>query len=201
MKSRVLFLCLVFLCSHNLISQENAKLANKVAPAITTGLPLTPPMGWNSWDGYGTTINESQVKANAQWMSEHLKAFGSRQDSRANLLGSRVRMEALRRTAAFSSRKGAAFTLWNETAQIASCLPSFTVSLDRQAFLQMDSGLCSRFIPNLANQTRFTKRKRMAPASTQLWIDRSAVPAGRLTAATSYSPSAIEGGKISGRSP
>jgi alpha-galactosidase len=33
-------------------------------------------MGWNSWDGYGTTINEVQVKANALWMSEHLKAFG-----------------------------------------------------------------------------------------------------------------------------
>jgi alpha-galactosidase len=77
MKGRiVLFLCLVLLCSQNLISQEKPKLANKVAPAITTGLPLTPPMGWNSWDGYGTTINESQVKANAQWMSEHLKAFG-----------------------------------------------------------------------------------------------------------------------------
>jgi alpha-galactosidase len=39
-------------------------------------LALTPPMGWNSWDGYGTTINEAQVKSNAQWMSEHLKAFG-----------------------------------------------------------------------------------------------------------------------------
>ncbi|MGA1988559.1 MAG: glycoside hydrolase family 27 protein [Candidatus Sulfotelmatobacter sp.] len=33
-------------------------------------------MGWNSWDGYGTTINEAQVRANAQWMAEHLKAFG-----------------------------------------------------------------------------------------------------------------------------
>jgi len=35
-------------------------------------------MGWNSWDGYGTTINEAQVKANAQWMAEHLKSFGWR---------------------------------------------------------------------------------------------------------------------------
>lgn len=39
-------------------------------------LAVTPPMGWNSWDGYGTTINEQQFKANAKWMSEHLKAFG-----------------------------------------------------------------------------------------------------------------------------
>jgi hypothetical protein len=39
-------------------------------------LAATPPMGWNSWDGYGTTINEEQFKANAKWMSEHLKPFG-----------------------------------------------------------------------------------------------------------------------------
>ena len=35
-----------------------------------------PPMGWNSWDSYGATVNESQVKANADWMAEHLKAYG-----------------------------------------------------------------------------------------------------------------------------
>jgi hypothetical protein len=33
-------------------------------------------MGWNSWDGYGTTINEDQFKANANWFAEHLKPFG-----------------------------------------------------------------------------------------------------------------------------
>jgi len=33
-------------------------------------------MGWNSWDGYGTTINEDQVKANAAWFAQHLKPFG-----------------------------------------------------------------------------------------------------------------------------
>jgi alpha-galactosidase len=44
--------------------------------ASQDALALTPPMGWNSWDGYGTTINEVQVKANAQWMADHLKAFG-----------------------------------------------------------------------------------------------------------------------------
>lgn len=36
----------------------------------------TPPMGWNSWDSYGTTVNETQVKANADWMAKHLKASG-----------------------------------------------------------------------------------------------------------------------------
>jgi hypothetical protein len=39
-------------------------------------LAARPPMGWNSWDGYGTTINEEQFKSNAKWMSENLKASG-----------------------------------------------------------------------------------------------------------------------------
>jgi alpha-galactosidase len=39
-------------------------------------LAETPPMGWNSWDGYGTTINEAQFKANANWFAEHLKPYG-----------------------------------------------------------------------------------------------------------------------------
>lgn len=33
-------------------------------------------MGWNSWDGYGTTIDESQFKANADWFAKHLKSYG-----------------------------------------------------------------------------------------------------------------------------
>jgi len=36
----------------------------------------TPPMGWNSWDCYGPTIVEAEVKANADYMAEHLKQFG-----------------------------------------------------------------------------------------------------------------------------
>ncbi len=33
-------------------------------------------MGWNSWDSYGATINENDFKANADWMAQHLKAYG-----------------------------------------------------------------------------------------------------------------------------
>src|SRR3974377_1872072 len=36
----------------------------------------TPPLGWNSWDGYGTTVNEKQVELNAKWISQNLKQFG-----------------------------------------------------------------------------------------------------------------------------
>ncbi|MCC2315418.1 glycoside hydrolase family 27 protein [Cellulomonas xiejunii] len=37
---------------------------------------LTPPMGWNSWDCYGTTVTEAEVLANARFMAEHLLPHG-----------------------------------------------------------------------------------------------------------------------------
>jgi len=46
------------------------------AQADSPLLAATPPMGWNSWDGYGTTVKEAEVKANAQWFAEHLKPYG-----------------------------------------------------------------------------------------------------------------------------
>lgn len=36
----------------------------------------TPPMGWNSWDCYGPTVEEHEVKANADYMAKNLKQFG-----------------------------------------------------------------------------------------------------------------------------
>jgi hypothetical protein len=33
-------------------------------------------MGWNSWDSYGTTVRENEVKANADAMAAHLKQYG-----------------------------------------------------------------------------------------------------------------------------
>lgn len=43
-----------------------------------TGKPTLqrPPMGWNSYDYYDTTVNEEQVRANAAYMAEHLKEYG-----------------------------------------------------------------------------------------------------------------------------
>ena len=35
-----------------------------------------PPMGWNSYDYYDTTVNEAQVRANAEFTAAHLKEFG-----------------------------------------------------------------------------------------------------------------------------
>jgi alpha-galactosidase len=39
-------------------------------------LAPTPPMGWNSWDSFGTTVTEDEVKANADYMAKNLKAHG-----------------------------------------------------------------------------------------------------------------------------
>ena len=35
-----------------------------------------PPMGWNSYDYYDTTVNEEQIKANADYMAKNLKQYG-----------------------------------------------------------------------------------------------------------------------------
>jgi hypothetical protein len=37
---------------------------------------LTPPMGWNSWDCYGPSVTEDQVKANTDYMAARLKQYG-----------------------------------------------------------------------------------------------------------------------------
>ena len=37
---------------------------------------LTPPMGWNSWDCFGASVREDEVKTNADYMAAHLRRFG-----------------------------------------------------------------------------------------------------------------------------
>jgi hypothetical protein len=49
-----------------------APQAAVAAPALAP----TPPMGWNSWDAYGTTVTEAEVKANADYMARYLKPHG-----------------------------------------------------------------------------------------------------------------------------
>src|SRR6266699_6460450 len=41
-----------------------------------TLLAATPPMGWNSWDAYGESVSETDIRANAQAMARKLKAHG-----------------------------------------------------------------------------------------------------------------------------
>ncbi len=35
-----------------------------------------PPMGWNSYNCYGSAVHEDEVKANADYVTSHLKSFG-----------------------------------------------------------------------------------------------------------------------------
>ncbi|MCU0456588.1 MAG: glycoside hydrolase family 27 protein [Bacteroidales bacterium] len=46
-----------------------------VSPEFHKWAP-TPPMGWNSWDCYGPTVVEDEVKANADYMEANLKKYG-----------------------------------------------------------------------------------------------------------------------------
>ncbi len=34
------------------------------------------PMGWNSWDCFGASVTEKEIKANANYVAKHLKKFG-----------------------------------------------------------------------------------------------------------------------------
>jgi alpha-galactosidase len=63
--SLALFVCLSLLICLSLHAQTDFRQWAK-----------TPPMGWNSWDCYGPTVVESEVKANADYMAKHLKRFG-----------------------------------------------------------------------------------------------------------------------------
>ena len=36
----------------------------------------TPPMGWNSWDAYGESVKESDIRSTAEWIAKNLKSYG-----------------------------------------------------------------------------------------------------------------------------
>jgi alpha-galactosidase len=38
----------------------------------------TPPMGWNSWDGFATTVTEAETRAQIEVMADRLKRYGWR---------------------------------------------------------------------------------------------------------------------------
>jgi alpha-galactosidase len=55
---------------------QNMPAGSKNATLLFHKWAPTPPMGWNSWDCYGPTVVEDEVKANADYMSRHLKKYG-----------------------------------------------------------------------------------------------------------------------------
>jgi len=48
----------------------------KNTPSAFLSWAPTPPMGWNSWDCFATTVTEAQTKAQADFMADKLKAHG-----------------------------------------------------------------------------------------------------------------------------
>nr|WP_321451427.1 NPCBM/NEW2 domain-containing protein [uncultured Carboxylicivirga sp.] len=69
--SFVYLLSVILLCSCGAPGKKNAddrKEFHKWAE--------TPPMGWNSWDCFGPSVVEDEVKANADYMAQHLKEAG-----------------------------------------------------------------------------------------------------------------------------
>jgi len=66
-----LLVCIIFVCAAAILLA-----AKSTTPESSATLAPTPPMGWNSWDSFGESISESDVRANAKWMAEHLKAYG-----------------------------------------------------------------------------------------------------------------------------
>ncbi len=44
--------------------------------SMSNQLAATPPLGWNSWDCFGTTVREEEVRANADFMAAHLAQYG-----------------------------------------------------------------------------------------------------------------------------
>ena len=39
-------------------------------------LAPAPPMGWNSYNSFGAAVTEAEVRANADYMAEHMKDLG-----------------------------------------------------------------------------------------------------------------------------
>lgn len=59
-----------------LASCSGSKTTETFAPDEFKAWAPTPPMGWNSWDCYGPTVEEHEVKANADYMAQNLKDYG-----------------------------------------------------------------------------------------------------------------------------
>lgn len=71
---RQLFLGFVLLAV--LVSCSNAKKTIPFAKGEFKQWAQSPPMGWNSWDCYGPTVKEDEVKDNTDFMAANLKQYG-----------------------------------------------------------------------------------------------------------------------------
>ncbi|HXU15522.1 MAG TPA: glycoside hydrolase family 27 protein [Terriglobales bacterium] len=75
LRSLPFLLSLLLLTVPGITTAESGASSSSPRPG-TVILAESPPLGWNSWDGYGTTIDEKEFRANADWFAKHLKPFG-----------------------------------------------------------------------------------------------------------------------------
>jgi alpha-galactosidase len=74
MKVLIIFALSILGISSKSFADESSYPATE-NPAFWAWAP-TPPMGWNSWDAFATTITEDQAKAETDYMAEHLASHG-----------------------------------------------------------------------------------------------------------------------------
>ncbi|MBT29387.1 MAG: alpha-galactosidase [Thalassobius sp.] len=73
----IFLLFLPFACTQKQTQTETEETQDIPAKNVSfKDWAQTPPMGWNSWDCYGPTVKEEEIKANADYMAENLKNYG-----------------------------------------------------------------------------------------------------------------------------
>lgn len=73
---RTLKLCLAVVIIATVFSCQTESKAEPFKKGEFKTWAQTPPMGWNSWDCYGPTVVEQEVKANTDYMADNLKEYG-----------------------------------------------------------------------------------------------------------------------------
>ena len=58
------------------ILARGGAIASDQGAGATPGLAPVPPMGWNSYDARLVVVTERQVKANADYVAQHLSRYG-----------------------------------------------------------------------------------------------------------------------------
>lgn len=72
----LIFLVTVYSCTnHQGKKDKDYEASGHMLPNFREWAPR-PPMGWNSYNSFGAAVTEQEVKANADYMNDRLKAFG-----------------------------------------------------------------------------------------------------------------------------
>lgn len=78
-KPLLLLLCFSFYYCSPERKRENSNVTDSEKKSVNQDFKSwaeTPPMGWNSYNSFGATVTEAEVKANAVYLAEKLKQYG-----------------------------------------------------------------------------------------------------------------------------